>query len=341
MTFDNPQAASLLLLSAAPALLFFLGNMRRQRNLESFAAKELLPGLLKNSGRTSGWLKTLLVSLAVLFLVLTLMRPEGEAIAECQDATGIDLMIAVDTSRSMLARDVKPDRLELAKDFAGKLVKNLKGDRAGLIAFSGNAFLMCPLTSDYDALSRVLDSLDAKAIPRGGTSLAAAIREAKTGFAGARSKGGVLLLITDGEDNEGDPVAAAAAAKEAGITIFTVGVGTKAGELIAIPDENGAESFLKDRRGNIVTSRLNEAVLTAIADAAGGTCLRLTDAGTLPPADWFSGIARTKRAGMAKKHPREWFQIPLLLALLLLLGEALLPEGRKLKKGKGHETFSL
>jgi len=332
MNFGNPEAAFLFPALALIAVLLFLADRKRQRSLETFAARDLLPALLFARDDKKKRLRVAILFLAFAFCILALMRPQGSALEEVQKSRGLDIMVAIDTSKSMLAEDVKPNRLERSKAMARKLVSRLQGDRVGLIAFSGTAFLVCPLTVDYNAFLLSLDSLDANAVSRGGTSLSSAIREAGKGFKGARSKAGILLMMTDGEDHEGNPVQAAAEAINEGITIFTLGAGTEGGDLIAATDARGERSFVKDRQGNVVKSRLNETVLKQIASAAGGRYARLTslDDG---PADlygqWFSALERRETTGRAGTRYREWFQLPLIFAFLLLIGETVLVERRK------------
>ena len=325
MIFGNLHYAYLFLLLVPVIILFFLGNKRRQQMLESFAQKELLKELLFSFDRKKRWIKSIIVLLALILCILALMRPQWGLMEEQEKRSGLDIIIAIDTSKSMLSEDVRPNRLELAKTIVKNLIKKMKGDRIGIIAFSGNAFLMCPLTVDYNAFMLSLNSIDVNAVPRGGTSLSMAISESIKGFKGVQSKAGILLIISDGEDHEGDPVNAAFAAKNEGITIYTAGVGTEEGELIVSTDENGDRSFVKDSKGNIVKSHLNEVTLKHIASLTGGSYIRITDLNYDVPDiynEWFSKMEKREIAGGMKKHYRDWFQIPLAVALLLLIWEA-------------------
>lgn len=331
MIFGNLLSAYLLLLLAPIIILLLLGNKGRQRALESFARKELLRELLVSVDGKKRGIRAAMVFFAFILCILALMRPQGGVLEEKEKRRGLDVIVAVDTSKSMLSEDVRPNRLDLSKTLAANLVKQLRGDRIGLIAFAGKAFLACPLTVDYNAFLQTLHSLDENAIPLGGTSLSGAIHEAIQGFKEVQAKAGILIMITDGEDHEGDPNRTVAEAKDAGITIFTMGVGTKEGELIVSTDANSRRSFLKDRQGNVVKSRLNEALLTQIASAAGGRYIRMTGMSDPLPdiqKDWFSEVEKRGIEGRTGKHYREYFQIPLTLALLLLIGETL-TVGRK------------
>ena len=183
---------------------------------------------------------------------------------------GLDILFAIDTSRSMLTPDVKPDRLTRAKLAVEDLIDHLSGDGVGLVAFAGEAFLQAPVTTDYDAFRETLQSLDTHTIALGGTDIAAAIRLGVSTLALRGDTQKVLVLLTDGEDLAGDALLAAQAAAKKGMIIFTEGVGTAAGELIPIPDGSGGTQFVKDPAGNFVKSRLDSDMLTQIAAATGG-----------------------------------------------------------------------
>ena len=324
MIFGNLHYVYLFLLLVPVIILFFLANKRRQQMLESFAQKEILKDLLLSFDGRKRSIKAVIVFLALILCILALMRPQWGLKEEQEKRSVLDIIIAIDTSKSMLSEDVRPNRLALAKTVLKNLIKQMKGDRIGIIAFSGSAFLMCPLTVDYNAFLLSLNSIDVSAIPREGTSLSKAISESIKGFKGVQSKAGILLIISDGEDHEGDPVNAAIAAKNEGITIYTAGVGTGEGELIVSTDEYGNRSFLKDRQGNVVKSRLNEATLKHIASMTGGSYIRITDLNYDVPDiynDWFSKMEKREFVGPMKKHYRDWFQIPLTVALFLLIWE--------------------
>ncbi len=331
MRFARPDLLYLLWIIPALILFYFWAGRGRRRVMEYFARNDLLPELTGRVHPGRRRLKTILLAAAVSLLLVTLLRPQWNFQWEEVKRKGLDILIAVDTSRSMLAEDVKPNRLERSKLALRDLVGKLEGDRIGLIAFAGSAFIQCPLTIDYHGFLLALDDLGAESIPRGGTSIAAAIREALRGYEGGQKKYQVLILITDGEDHEGDPLKAAEEAREAGIKIFCVGIGTGEGELIPVIDESGGREFVKDREGNVVKTRLDESVLEKIALATGGTYVRArgTEFG-------LEMIYREKLAKMEKreltskmrKRYREQFQYPLALAILLLLLEPLITERR-------------
>jgi len=252
------------------------------------------------------------------------MRPQWGFKWQEVNQQGLDILIAIDTSKSMLATDVKPNRLEKSKLAVKDLLKKLKGDRAGLIAFSGTAFLQCPLTSDYNGFMLALDDLNATSIPRGGTSISSAIKVAIDSYEGDQKKYKVLILITDGEDHEGNPVKTAEEAAKKNIRIFCIGIGTTEGDLIQIADNSGKRTFLKDNSGNIVKTSLNETVLKQIAVAANGMYVRSsgTDFGLDVIYDKkLSAMERRDLKARMDKVYYERFQIPLTIALIFLLLE--------------------
>ncbi len=312
------------------AIIFLrLSGRRRQDNLKYFAASHLLGRLTNNVSPVRRVIKNTLVILALACCFIALARPQyGSRWIEVQ-RRGIDILFAVDTSKSMMARDIKPDRLERAKLAIKDFVGRLGGDRVGLLPFAGSAFLMCPLTLDYNAFDFSLDALDTHIIPKGGTDLAAAIKAAESVLANETNHK-ILILVTDGENLQGDALAAAREAKKQKMIIYTVGVGTPRGELIPLPRQ-GKGKFLQDSSGRFVTSKLDQTMLTKIAAATGGLYVPLGDVG-----QGFATIYQRKLAMVPKeKHgqrlqkvPVERFMWPLAVAVLLLAFEFLL-SGRK------------
>jgi Ca-activated chloride channel family protein len=329
MKFANPQAAQLFWLIVALAGFFFWVNSRRKKSLETFADKNLLATLLASFDSGKYRLKQILIIAVFSLAAFSLMRPQWGFKWQEIKRKGLDILVAVDVSKSMLADDIKPNRLERTKLALADFVKRLKGDRIGLIAFSGSAFVQCPLTVDYSGFLLSVDALDINTIPKGGTSISSAIRQAIESYEGRLKKYKVLIIITDGEDHEGDPVKAAEFAQKDGIKIFCIGIGTGEGELIPVTDESGNKVFLKDRSGAVVKSRLDEAVLQKIALATGGSYVRAS-----PKEFGLDLIYKEKLSGMEKreletkmaKQYEERFQIPLAIAFLLLAAEFLISE---------------
>jgi Ca-activated chloride channel family protein len=303
----------------------------RRAAMERFANKELLEQLSSRLDYRKRILKNMLMILAVAFIVFALMRPQWGFHWEEVKRKGVDILIALDTSKSMLAEDVKPNRFQRSKLAIRDLVRGLKGDRIGLIAFSGTAFLQCPLTLDYGGFLLSLDNTGIDTIPKGGTSITSAIREAMKSYEGGQKKYKTLIIITDGEDHEGNPEQAAEEAKKEGITIFCIGIGTKEGDIIPITDESGQKSYLKDSQGNVVKSRLDETSLQKVALETGGVYVRAASAEFGLEMIYRERISKMEKRELEtkmNKHYEERFQIFLCIALLLLLAEYCISENK-------------
>ena len=217
-----------------------------------------------------------LLLLGLALAIISLAQPRWGYTFEDVKRKGLDLLVAVDTSRSMLSNDVQPSRLDRVKLAIQDLIDQLQGDRVGLIAFAGRAFLQAPLTIDYDAVVEAVNDLDTKTIPEGGTNISSAITLATQSFGKSAMGNRALIIFTDGEELSGDAVKTAkAAAADAGVRIFTVGVGTPQGSLIPVTGDNGDTSFVKDSAGQVVKSKLDDKRLREVAEATGGFYLHL------------------------------------------------------------------
>jgi len=316
-----------LVLVPALAVFFVWAYRQRQRALATFVAAALLPAVAPDLEPRRRFVRWGMLVAAVACLAIALGGPMWGFQWHEVKREGIDLMIAIDTSRSMLATDVKPSRLARAKLAVQDVLAELHGDRVGLIAFAGTAFVQCPLTLDYGVFAQSLDAVDVGIIPRGGTSLSAAIDAALDAFQGRQGSNQALLLITDGEDHEGKVKEAAQRASERGLKLFTVGIGTTEGELL--PGESGG--FFKDHAGQVVKSRLDEDTLKQIASDTGGAYLHASGPSL--------GLAELYRDHIATLEKRELqttlerrfeqrYQIPLAIALAFLVVEPLLGERR-------------
>lgn len=314
--------------------------------LRRFAASKLADELTASYSPVRQRLKMGLILLAVTCLGVSLARPQYGVVLEESEARGIDLMIALDTSRSMLAEDVKPNRLDRAKLAVLDLVNAMRGDRVGLVAFAGDAFLQCPLTLDYDAFRSTLDATDTRVIPRGGTNLAAAIEEAEKALGDDRNFK-LLVLLTDGEDLEASGIAAARKAAANGLRIFTVGVGGASGEPIPIRDERGNPTLLRDASGRIVRSALDEETLKEIAAASNGFYAPLGAGGGGLQAVYqqlIDELPAEELGTRMQEIPLERYQWPLAAGLLFLFLEPLLGtrrrQARRPDPGKGLGTVT-
>ena len=306
-------------------------DARQRAALATFASSHLHAQLTASfSTVRRNWKRGLFLA-AIGGLFVALARPQAGYRWEQVTRRGIEVIFAVDTSRSMLTPDVKPDRLTRAKlavdDFAGKM----NGDGVGLIAFAGNAFLQCPITLDYDAFHESLAALDTTIIPRGGTDIASAIHEAQAALQNRPATDKVLVLLTDGEDLEGSALDAAKAAAKDGLKICTVGVGSANGDLIPIPADQGG-GFVKDDAGQFVKSHLDEAGLKAIAAATGGIYAPLGAQGQGLDTIYQQALAPLAKHELASRRQRvytERFQWPLAASLALLLASTLVGTRRR------------
>ena len=312
---------------------FYHFKKKGQAALQRFAAAHLLEKLTESVSPGRRTTKRILLIIAVASIFVALARPQVGFQWKEVKRKGIDILMAVDTSKSMLANDVKPNRLERSKLGIMDFVSRLEGDRVGLIPFAGTAFLMCPLTLDYDAFRRSLHALDTGIIPQGGTDIGSAIREAEFAFSNdANHK--ILVLVTDGEDLEGEALNAAKEAAQKGLTIYTVGVGTPAGELIPL-ERRGKGSFVKDDQGQLIKSRLDEMMLQNIAETTGGQYEPLGQ-----QAEGLDAIYKQKLSLVPKhelsermqKVPIDRFEWPLLLALILLVVEFAISDRKPRRK---------
>lgn len=332
MSFAEPIWLYLLPGALILLALFYLWAERRgQRRLGRFAASQLVAALTASYSRPRQIVKMSLTGLAVSLLFVSLARPQYGFVLEESEARGLDILFALDTSRSMLAEDVAPDRLARSKLAILDLVEDLRGDEVGLVAFAGEAFLQCPLTLDYDAFRQTLAATDTTVIPSGGTDLAAAIGEAAASF-GSQESEKLLVLITDGEDLEASGIAAAREAADEGVRIFTVGVGTSDGEPIPITNPDGSRDYVRDAGGQPVRSALDESTLQAIAAATEGLYVPLgTSGGGLRAVyDQVRELFPEMEQGMRMQQiPLERYQWPLGVAVLLLLLEPLLGTRRR------------
>lgn len=342
MTWRVPNLLWLLVLVPAAAGFLVWALRRRRHALQRFAEARLLPTLTPDlDDRRQRWRAALLV-VALALLVVTLAGPKWGFHWEEVHREGIDIVVALDTSRSMLAEDVKPNRLARAKLAIEDLLKQLRGDRIGLVAFAGSAFVQCPLTLDYEAFAESLRAVNVGIIPKGGTALTQAIRSALDAFEGHQGKHQALILITDGEDHEGHVEDAAKEAADRGVKIYAVGIGTPEGELIPITVD-GQQNFLKDRKGQVVKSRLDAETLKTIATTTGGAYVQSTGPDLGLDEVYSSYIDKMEKRELKSTMERrfeERFQVPLVLALVLLAVEPLIGERRRARSRAPRRLFA-
>ena len=317
-----------------PMLGLFFGWAwrRRSERVAQFIHANLVEQLTLGLSVIRRKAKLILLLVVVLLLFLALARPKGGYELQKTETRTLDILVAVDTSRSMLATDQSPNRLERAKLAVLDLMRLAKRDRLGLIAFSGTAFLQCPLTIDRNAFIQNVNLLSTDIIPQGGTAISEAITEALRTFKKEEDNHKVLVLMTDGEDHEAGVTEAAEKANNIGMKIFTIGLGSPEGELIQLPNpQTGRLEFLKDESGNVVKSRLNETLLRKLSTDTGAFYLPLQGADTMERLyeAGLAGLTPNRVENQMTKRYIERYQWLLGLAVFLLLGEMLLGEGRR------------
>jgi Ca-activated chloride channel family protein len=332
MNFGAPNWFWALLAIPVAAALFVRAEHRAARRLNEFVSARLLPALAKTVDRRRRKLRFALILLGFALAVTALAKPRWGYIYEDVKRKGLDLICAVDTSRSMLSNDVPPSRLQRVKLAMQDLLDELQGDRVGLIAFAGRAFLQAPLTIDYSAAVEAINDLDTSTIPEGGTNISAAIELAVQTYGKSAIGNRALIVFTDGEELSGDAVKAAKAAADAGVRIFAVGVGTPEGSLIPLNGERGGTNFVKDSSGQVVKSKLDEKRLKEIAEATQGSYFHLEDGPRTMKQLFNEGLSKLQAGDIDERmsrRPIERYQWPLGGALLLFVASFLIRERRR------------
>ena len=333
--FAFPQLLILLGLVPLLALFFVFAFRQKKRAMARFGRLEMMQKLARSVSPRRQILKVSLLAAAVLFMVLAAARPQLGTKLRNVKREGQDIIIALDVSLSMMAEDIAPNRLEKAKHEITSLIDKLQGDRIGLIAFAGRAFMQCPLTLDYGAARMFLDSMDASLIPQPGTAIGEAILKASGSFVEKERKNKVLILITDGEGHEGDPLEIAKVAAREGVVIYCVGIGSSKGVPIPLEDERGMDrGFKKDRDGEVVMTRLDELTLEKIALETGGKYYRASS-GEVELDKIYEDISKMEKKALSSKQFAQYedrFQGLLAVALLVLVLEVLIPEAKRIKK---------
>ncbi len=300
----------------------------REKKLRRLMDDEVLARFLPEKRIRWHYQRLVLWLFALALGTVALARPQwGEKWVEVRHM-GLDILVVLDTSNSMRAEDIRPNRLGRAKLGIQDLTRKLQGDRIGLIPFAGSSYLFCPLTADYPAFLMMLDDVRPGLIPRGGTAIEQALRLAINSFDDDRISDRVILLITDGEDHEGNPLNLVDTLRNKGIRVFAVGVGTPEGDLIPMTDERGQTFFMRDREGSIVRTRLQEDVLERLATRTGGMYIRATATDFGLERIYEEGIAPLQRELMESEMilvHEERFVLFLAVALILLFIESMIP----------------
>lgn len=315
-------------------MVFFVWACRqKKKHLLQFAEADLSRQLVKGVSPVKPIVRFALILLFVTFALIALMRPQWGTRMETIKRKGVDIMIALDTSLSMDTQDIAPSRLERAKHDIRLLIDRLQGDRVGLVVFAGMSMVNCPLTIDQNAVNLFLEIIDTQVIPRPGTHLGEAIQVAGKAFDETDRRHKVLVLVTDGENLEGNPVEAAEELARSGVVIYTLGLGTAAGQPIPVYDEKGAIRFYKKGEdGTVIVSRLDEATLTQIAEVSGGKFFQSTmDDPVNGIVELVSQMDKKDFESRLYQTYVERFQLPLAIALFCLILESLVSDRRQLR----------
>ncbi|HBC28205.1 MAG TPA: hypothetical protein DC006_00660 [Prevotellaceae bacterium] len=323
--FENPQYLYLLAGIAFLALVHGYAMYAKRKDLRTYGDPELLGRLFAGLSRWRPEVKFWLCQLALASFVVALARPQFGTRMEKQERQGIEALIALDVSNSMLAEDVKPNRLEKAKMMISNMVENMKDDKVGLIVYAGQAFTQLPITSDYVSARMFLETISPAMVSVQGTDIAAAIDLATRSFTSQEGVSRAIFVITDGEDNEGGAVEAARNAARKGMRVYVLGIGSPGGAPVPQP---GSSSYFQDEEGNVVVSKLNEDMCREIAKAGNGSYIYVDNSSSAQAKldEQVNRLARTRMESQVYKDYDEQFQGFVLLGLVFLLMDILLAE---------------
>ncbi|MEE4196133.1 MAG: VWA domain-containing protein [Bacteroidales bacterium] len=337
--FGNPEYMYLLLLIPFLIGLFGMARYYKKRAIRKFGDIEILQQLMPFVSRSRPVLKFVFFILAFTSLILALADPQFGSKLEKVKRKGAEIIIALDVSNSMLAEDIQPNRLERAKQSISKLIDRLENDRIGLIVFAGDAYIQVPVTSDFSAAKMFLSSINTQIVSKQGTSIGTAIDLAMNSFTPETEMDKAVIIITDGENHEDNPVKAAELAAKKGIQIHTIGMGSSKGTPIPVHNTYGQTTFLKDNEGNVVVSKLDQKTLQQIAVAGEGMFIMAnnTQAGLNKLFDEISRMEKEEMEEVVYTEFEHRFQYLVGIALFFLMVEVLIPD----RKSKWAEHFNL
>jgi len=325
--FAHPDFLYLLLLLPVFVLFFIINEIRKKKALRRLGDINLVNGLVPDMSRIRPVIKFILQLIAFLSGVILIARPQFGSKIEDVKKQGVEVIIALDVSNSMLAEDIQPDRLTRAKQAISRLVDDLENDKIGLIVFAGDAYIQIPITTDYISAKMFLSSISPNMVPKQGTAIGAAINLGLRSFSPGEGKSKAMIIITDGENHEDDPVKAAEDASKAGIVIHTVGIGSSNGVPIPVV-VNGKKDYLKDRDGNIVVTKLDEDILKKIALSTNGNYVRASNS-NIGLDEIYDQIKKMKKQDLESTMYTEYndqFQIFAAIAFLFLIADFMIME---------------
>ncbi|MDX9695255.1 MAG: VWA domain-containing protein [Bacteroidales bacterium] len=340
--FGHPEYLILLIVIPVLALLYILSVIYKKRALKKFGDLEIIEQLMPYLSKNRPLIKFIFLAVSFAAVIVALADPQFGSKVEIVKKKGAEIIIALDVSNSMLAEDLQPNRLERAKQAISKLIDKLENDRFGLIIFAGDSYIQVPLTTDYAASKMFLSSINTGIVTKQGTAIGSAIDLAMNSFTPETEMDKALIVITDGENHEDDAIAAAKLAKEKGITIHTIGMGSPEGAPIPIREGYGQTLFLKDRDGNVVISKLDQVALQQIASETEGIFIRAnnSDIGLNKLLEQINKMQKQEVETKIYTEFEHRYQYLLGIAILLLIIELLIAE-RKSKRFSGFNIFKI
>ena len=330
--FANPDFLYLLLLLPVLVALFMLNEFRKRKSVRKLGDAGLVQRLMPELSRTRPVVKFLIIMICLASAIVMVARPQFGSKLEEVKKRGVEVIIALDVSNSMLAEDIQPSRLERAKQAISRLVDDLDNDKIGLIVFAGDAYTQIPITTDYVSAKMFLSTVSPEMVAKQGTAIGSAIRLGMKSFSPGEGKSKALIIISDGENHEDDPVAAADEASKAGVVVHTIGIGSTQGVPIPITSGNRRD-YLKDSKGNVVITKLDEGILKQIAVTGGGVYVRASNS-NFGLDEIYDEIKKMKKQELESKvftEYNEQFQIFAFISLVLLIAEYVVMDRRNRK----------
>ena len=337
--FANPEYLYLLLILPVLIALFIIDRLRSRNAIRRLGDSALVSRLMPELSRTRPVIKFILLLAGMSSLIIVLARPQYGSKLEEVRRQGVEVIIALDVSNSMLAADIQPDRLTRAKQSISRLVDNLSNDKIGLIVFAGDAYTQIPITTDYISAKMFLSTIGPDMVPKQGTAIGAAIKLASKSFTPGERKSKAIIIITDGENHEDDPLSEAEEAAKAGIVIHAIGIGSSEGVPIAL-NAGGRTEYLKDQDGTTVITRLDEEILKKIAVIGGGNYIRASST-SIGLDEIFRDIRKMDQSDLESTMYTEYddqFRIFAALALIFLIAEIIIMD-RKNRKLQNVRLF--
>ncbi len=339
--FENSGFLWGLLIIPILSILFIGSRIARKRALRRFGNDEIMDYLMPFASKNRPRFKFFILMLALAFIILGIARPQYGSKLKKVKREGVELIIALDVSNSMLAEDIQPNRLDRAKLAISRLVDKLNDDKIGLIVFAGDAYTQLPITSDYNSAKLFLNSVSTQIVPKQGTAIGAAINMGVRSFTPSSKANKAIIVITDGENHEDDPVSAAKNAVENGIVVHAIGMGLPQGSPIPVL-RNGQKEYLKDNQGNVVITKLNETMLEQIAAAGNGIYVRANNAqvGLNTLFDEINKLEKTEMESLVYSDYEDQFQYFFAIGMLLIVLEFVILE-RKNRYLKNIKLFAV